>query len=161
MENEIEIWKDIPGYEGVYQASTFGRIKGLERIVVANTKNPHTRPLKEKIIKPRMRKGYGFISLHKNGEPIEVFIHQLIATTFLNHNRSGYDLIVHHVNGIKTDNALSNLSIETQRFNTSEWQCKTNVSSKYTGVRWNHNKWEANIRYHQKKRYISEGLLMK
>ena len=59
-----EIWKDIQGYEGVYQISNLGEIKSLERMIVTN--DNITKKIKEKILKPCLRKnGYYGIVLKK------------------------------------------------------------------------------------------------
>ena len=52
---EEEIWKDIPGYEGKYQASTLGKIKSLDRMVKYEnhrTGSAYCRPMKGRILKP-------------------------------------------------------------------------------------------------------------
>ena len=46
---ETEIWKDIPGYEGLYQVSSFGRVRGVERIV--KSKNNSTKTILQKPLK--------------------------------------------------------------------------------------------------------------
>ena len=59
-----EIWKDIQGYEGLYQISNLGRIKSLERMII--TSNNITKKISEKILKPCLRKnGYYSIVLQK------------------------------------------------------------------------------------------------
>ena len=72
MENfENEIWKDIPNYEGIYQASNLGRIKSLERIDAIGN-----RLLKEKILKPRLNNnGYYRVSLWKQSIEKFYYIH--------------------------------------------------------------------------------------
>lgn len=47
---ETEVWKDIKGYEGLYQVSNMGRVKSLERIIIR--KNGSKMPVKERILKP-------------------------------------------------------------------------------------------------------------
>ena len=55
--NTNEIWKDIPGYEGIYQVSTLGRVKSLARQSIGYTKgkfrNEYPRLLSEKILAPQ------------------------------------------------------------------------------------------------------------
>ena len=50
-----EIWKDIPEYEGIYQASNLGRIRVLDRIVNCGIKNNHKVLRKGKILKIRLK----------------------------------------------------------------------------------------------------------
>ena len=68
-----EIWKDIKGYEGLYQASNLGRIKSL---------NSFGRK-KEIILKPRTGNRYYMIALYKNKERKDLLLHRIITETFL------------------------------------------------------------------------------
>lgn len=87
-----ETWKDIPGYEGLYQASTLGKIS-----------NSRGRTLKENLIK----KGYYHITLYKSGIPKTFKLHRLIAFTHI-YNPNNFAQI-NHINGVKTDNYIENL----------------------------------------------------
>lgn len=90
-------WKDIPGYEGKYQASTSGEIKSLSYLGHQG---------KEGIFKPCLNaKGYPQIVLRSKGKTRTCSVHRLIAITFLGPSK----LTVNHKNGIKTDNRLKNL----------------------------------------------------
>lgn len=65
----MEIWKDIEGYEGLYQISNYGRVKRLARAYkVYNklTNKENIKYLEEKIIKGTINKGYNRICLTKN-----------------------------------------------------------------------------------------------
>jgi hypothetical protein len=80
-----EIWKDIEGYEGLYQASNFGRIKNLHKIrFVGLTKYQRIYP--EQIMKQKkLLKGkrYFYINLCKNGVQKLFSVHRIIAKTFI------------------------------------------------------------------------------
>lgn len=66
-----EIWKDIAGYEGLYQVSNFGRVKSI-------------RFGKERILKPfKTGKGYLQVCLYKNNKRKKYYVHRLVAQTFL------------------------------------------------------------------------------
>lgn len=78
---EKEIWKDIPGFEGLYQASNLGRIKSLNRYKKNHKKN-------QKVIGKVLKQhkdldGYYKISLCKNGKYYQTNVHRLIAITFI------------------------------------------------------------------------------
>ena len=65
-----EIWKDIPGFEGCYQASTLGRIRSLDRTITrgaSKRRGPYEAKLKGRIIKPVLRKD-GYVRVKIDGE---------------------------------------------------------------------------------------------
>lgn len=118
MENEI--WKDVKGYEGLYQVSNLGRVKSFWNKT-------------EKILKSTVNgRGYVKIILYKSEVKKQITVHQLVAMAFLNHKTNGNKLVVDHINDDKTDNRLDNLQVVTQRINT----CKTQdrYTSNYKGV---------------------------
>jgi len=103
----IETWKDIPGYLMLYQASTFGNIKSLNREVLNGDRY---RVIKGGVMSPaKTSKGYLQLSLNKNGKEKKFKVHQLIAMAFLNHVPDGGKTDVDHINGIRNDNRLENL----------------------------------------------------
>lgn len=117
---QIEIWKDIPNYEGHYQVSNLGRVKSLKYG-------------KERILKQSVcAGGYRGFSLHKNGKQKSRLVHVLVAMAFLGHVPCRVLRVVDHKNHIRSDNRLCNLQIITQRKNTNQKHLKS--SSAYTGV---------------------------
>lgn len=148
-----EIWKDIPNYEGYYQASNLGRIKSLSRIVLRKGKYPFMS--KEKVLKPALIPlGYYQIVLHKNGIKKGKSIHSLVAESFLNHKPNGHKLVVNHKNFNREDNRVENLEIITNRENTNKKHIKS--SSKYVGVYFYKrvSKWVAQIWVNGKKKIL-------
>ena len=102
----MEIWKDIPNYESIYQASNLGNIRSL------NYKRTGT----IKVLKPALDgKGYLRTALTKNGKSKTIKVHRIIAITFLTLNPDKYQ--VNHINGIKTDNSINNLEWTDNRLN--------------------------------------------
>ena len=77
----MEEWKDIEGYEGLYQISNEGRVKALERYVdnFWGTKQY----IRERVLKGNQTNGYLTVSLCKNGIPKNVYIHRLVAEAFI------------------------------------------------------------------------------
>jgi hypothetical protein len=133
---EIEIWKDIPNYEGIYQISTEGRIKSFK---YAN----------EKILNPGIdNHGYFRITLSKNKIRKTFRIHKLVAIAFLDHIPNGHEIVIDHINGIKSDNRFINLRLATQTENVNFWYDNIPTSSKFKGVSWNkvNKKWVVQIR---------------
>lgn len=94
----IEIWKDIKGYEGLYQVSNLGRVKSLENR--SNHKN-------QLIMKQSIVRGYKQITLCKNKVQKMYKVHRLVAETFIpNPNNKNQ---VNHIDGNKRNNCYYNL----------------------------------------------------
>ncbi len=144
-----EVWKDIPNYEGYYQASNLGRVKSLDRTIF--DKNGHKRFYKSRIIKGSINKdGYKKTKLVKDRVKKTLTIPQIIAITFLGHTPNGNTLVVDHLNGNKIDDRVENLRIVTTRENATKCyrSDRENLSSKHHGVSWNsrNSRWIAQIR---------------
>ena len=113
MEN-IEIWKDVENYEGLYQVSNLGRVRSLERDVFFPNGTIHH--LKEKMLAPNLdRYGYQYVQLYKNGKSKGMFVHRLVAMAFIPNleNKSQ----INHKNEVKTDNVVENLEWCTSVYN--------------------------------------------
>ena len=110
-----EIWKDIKGYEGLYQVSNRGRVKSLERIVMRKNGRPYSVP---ELIKARQidRKGYDRIGLNKNGKKKRFFVHRLVLQAF--NSSSDETLEVNHIDGNKLNNNVENLEWVTSSENS-------------------------------------------
>lgn len=100
----MEIWKDIKGYEGLYQISNFGSVKSLSR-VICNNGGIYT--INEKILKPSNNGGYLQVVLQKDSKIKTIKVHRLVAEAFIL-NPEGKPQ-VNHINGIKGDNTVDNL----------------------------------------------------
>ena len=117
-----EIWKDIKGFEGLYQVSNLGRVKSLERIDARGHR------LKEKILKPRANhKGYYQVGLCKNSKVRFYFVHRLVWLVF--NGQIPENMQVNHINEIKTDNRPVNLNLMTPKENTN-WGTRNKRSTK-------------------------------
>ena len=109
----MEIWKDIKGYEGIYQVSNLGRVKSLARVVVKAYGKEHN--LKERIKKSNLNHlGYEILRLHKDAVGKTYAVHRLVAEAFLNKENG---LEVNHIDGVKTNNKVSNLEYCTRSQN--------------------------------------------
>lgn len=105
-----EIWKDIKGYEKLYQISNIGRVKSLDRILKCRVKNKitHNRKRLGKILKPRINhKGYICYVLCKNGKCKSYIAHRIVAIHFLSNSYNKPE--VNHKDGNKQNNKVSNL----------------------------------------------------
>lgn len=111
---EEEIWKDVVGYEGLYEISNTGNLRSLDRLTVYP--GGYTHGFKGKNIKWACNRGYHVASLNKNGSIKQVKAHRLVAMAFIPNpeNKRG----VNHINGIKNDNRVQNLEWCTDKENS-------------------------------------------
>lgn len=114
---QVEIWKDITGYEGLYQVSSLGRVRSLSRIVKFGNQK---RVIPEKIMSPRnhtrTKNPYQTIILYKGKQKNKTFyVHRLVAKMFVNGFFDGAD--VNHIDGNKSNNKASNLEWCTRKEN--------------------------------------------
>lgn len=129
-----EIWKDIPGYEGLYQASNLGRIKSLNRKFYYGSKQ---KIIKEKIkkqcetAKRNNKKGYLCTRLlNSNNKSKAEYVHILVAKTFLKNDEN--KPTVNHKDGNKFNNCVDNLEWNTYSENNKH-AVNNGLREKYIG----------------------------
>lgn len=100
-----EVWKDVIGFEGLYQISNMGNLRSF-----------HVVPITGRIMKPATdRRGYKYQGLSNRIEINNYRIHRLVALAFLDNPLNKPQ--VNHINGIKTDNRAVNLEWATSTEN--------------------------------------------
>lgn len=110
-----EIWKDIPGYEGKYQASSAGRVRSVDHYVRCGPGGTRMRPVMGQILKPGRycKSGHVSVVLGKGaaGSPV----HQLVALAFLGPCPKGSEVL--HADGNPKNNCVDNLRYGTRTEN--------------------------------------------
>ena len=110
-----EVWKDIEGYEGLYQVSNLGRVKSLDRYIPHNRYGVQFR--KGKLLVPTKRKKtekYLAVCLTKNKRTKTHAVHTLVAVAFLGYSEG---MEVNHKDENPTNNCVDNLEWTTHRKN--------------------------------------------
>ena len=98
----MEEWRDIKGYEGAYQVSSYGRIRSRFKILK----------------KQKHKQGYELVGLSKNGITKRYLVHRLVAEAFIKNVDNKPE--VNHIDGNKLNNDLSNLEWVTRSENTKK-----------------------------------------
>ena len=136
MENEI--WKDVVGYEGLYQVSNLGRVRGLDRLVKHS--GEHMRIQKGRILKGLVhsKDGYVYVGLYKKGKYKKIKVHRLVGLAFIENPQN--KPMINHIDENKENNKLDNLewctAKENENHGTKRERMKKNtdyslIASKY------------------------------
>lgn len=123
----MEVWKDIEGYEGLYQVSSEGRVKSLN----------YKRTGKERILKPvKNNNEYLRVQLWKNNKGKNHYIHRLVAEAFIPNDDPERKTQINHIREFeKTNNCIDNLEFCTSKYNCNYGtrnQRRVNKTSKPT-----------------------------
>ncbi len=125
--NTEEIWRDVPGFEGIYQASNQGRIKSLDRF---EKFQEFKRGRKGRILKQRLdRYGYPCVALMKNSFHKHFTVHRIIALVWIGEPTGPQ---INHKDGIKINNLPENLEYCSSQENVIHSH-KTGLSKKRLG----------------------------
>lgn len=115
-----EIWRDIDGFEGMYQISNYGRVRSILRTVIS--KNGIVKHLKSVILNPGCyTSGYLFVALCKNGKVYQHSIHRLVANAFIPNPEHKPE--VNHIDLNKKNNSVINLEWVTGTENQLHTVC--------------------------------------
>lgn len=115
----FEEWRDIKGYEGLYQISNYGRIKSYDRVI--KQKNNSTAIKKGRILHLSCDGNYLFIRLiDSNSVGKNHKVHRLVAFAFPDICGEWFEgAVCNHKNEIKTDNRALNIEWCSQSFNVN------------------------------------------
>lgn len=109
-----EIWKDIPGYENWYQASSRGRIRSLNREIIKSNGWKQLWP--GRILRPSVSTNkYLMVVLTKMGVRRSYTVHRLIISSFI--ENVDFKIDVNHIDSNKMNNSIDNLEYATRSEN--------------------------------------------
>jgi len=114
-----EEWRDIQGYVGVYQISSLGRVRSLDRVDMRG------QPREGKILSQLIEK-YARVTLCRNGRMKRFLVHRLVASEFVPNPKNLPE--VNHLNTLKLDNRHTNLEWATKSRNISHAYDKAKIS---------------------------------
>ena len=107
---EPERWVPVPGYEGLYDVSNLGRVRSLPRLTCTGI-------LGGRILAQDIgRQGYRRVTLSNRGEASRFLVHRLVLTAF----KGASELETRHLNGVSSDNRLSNLAWGSRSENAAD-----------------------------------------
>lgn len=119
MDQSLEEWRPVVGYEGLYEVSSLGRVRGLRRLCKRRDGLAHIQPevmLKQSVSGPR--RNYLKVGLLKNGEQKTCRVSVLVAAAFLGPRPDG--TVVAHGPAGSLDNSLRNISYKSPSENQGE-----------------------------------------
>lgn len=102
-----EEWRPIIGYEGLYEVSSFGRIKSLGRKLINESGHKYNRNKRIISLQPDGKRGYLKARVHKNSIGATISVHRAVAIAFIPNPENKPE--VNHDKGIKTDNRVIKL----------------------------------------------------
>lgn len=115
-----EVWKPVKGYEGIYEVSSYGRVRSLARsLSLRNQHGEYVRKLTGRIIKQKHNRkdGYCIAILSKGGKYITAYVHRLVAQAFIPNPDNLPQ--VNHKDENKENNRVDNLEWCTAQYNTN------------------------------------------
>lgn len=133
-----EIWKDIEGYEGLYQVSNLGRVKSLDKYINSGIKNNSYVKRKEKILKLKFNQGYYEVTLTHNHKRRFCKVHRLVAQAFIP-NPNNFPQ-VNHKDENKLNNCVENIEWCDAKYNCNYGTRNSKIYNK-TSFRKGHIPW--------------------
>ena len=101
-----EVWRPVPGWEGLYEASNLGRLRSFDKIVMR--KNGRPLPVPGRIMRTSLNSGgYPSTVLVRDGVRTSVGVHMVVAAAFLGPRPDGAEVL--HYDDVKTNNTVGNL----------------------------------------------------
>lgn len=118
--NSGERWLPVPGYEGLYEVSDYGRVRSLDRIVVVRGRidGQTSKRVKGRVLKPGLSAGRPVVNLRSDIDGRHAMVHHLVLEAFVGACPEGQEC--RHLNDNRQDNRLANLVWGTRRENMAD-----------------------------------------
>ena len=114
-----ELWRPVLGFDGYYEVSSLGQVRGIPRAVTVRTLyREHQCRIAGRVLAPHIRNGYAVLMLYKDNVYDPRKVHRLVAESF--HENLEQKPFVAHNNGIKLDNRSENLRWATAKENVGD-----------------------------------------
>lgn len=153
-----EEWRDVVGYEGLYQVSNLGRIKGQPRVTSFGNRQKRI-PLR--ILRPLVSKrGYYVVGLSRDGVTKNHNIHRLVAEAFIPNPHK--KRVIDHIDTNRLNNSIDNLRWCTDKENSNNPITKEK-NRRNCKAMWKNGVFENrdNMTYRQVAQYTKDGTLIK
>ena len=122
----MEKWKDVIGFEGLYQVSSLGRLKSLNRKVWNPGMNCYRTQYSRILSLVTDKGGYLRVTLSKDGKVKQYLVHRIVAEAFLpNPNNLPQ---INHIDECKTNNSVDNLEWCNNEYNCNYGNHNSNIS---------------------------------
>lgn len=119
-----EEWRDVVGYEGLYQVSNTGKVRSMN----------YRRSGAARDLVQTLTNGYPIVCLSASGKQKNHTVHTLVAAAFLGNRPDGYE--VNHINAVKNDNRIENLEYVTPSENSYYREAFKVIRHPYLGMEW-------------------------
>lgn len=147
----MEEWRDVVGYEGLYQVSNLGRVKSLARTVMR--KNGAPLPVRERIMQPCLNAS-GYYVVYVGYKKTE--IHRLVAPAFLGIRPRGF--VTDHIDRNKLNNKIENLRYIDRSENKRNSNSYEGKISRYFGVSYHKQAKKWKVSFSSGAKYVHLGL---
>lgn len=126
-----EEWRDVVGWEGLYEVSDLGKVRSLDREITMS--NGRIRKVKGKILSQGLSSGrYPSVVLSKGGNTTTCYVHRIVVETFV--RKLEQVDTVDHINRTTTDNRLANLRIATRIEQAANKSTKSSSTLEFIGI---------------------------
>lgn len=146
----IEEWRPIEGYEGLYEVSSYGRVRSVDRFIVDSL--GHRKFYKGKVLIPvKSNLGYLLVSLCCNGKHKGITVHRLVAQAFLPNPDNLPE--INHKDEDKTNNSVENLEWCDRSYNINYGS--RNIRVKETAIKKGY--WSSLSKKEYRKKYYEDN----